>query len=152
MFPTLLAEPLLKRYTTSPGNVVAGMVACTGKQFCGFAQIETKKQAYGVAEHLVSAFQQLCESAPLASERLRGDDTHAEAANMLRDRISGLDDHPRTLAARVSNFDAALGALRSTSVTSSRTAVAVSFSATMIRSVRNRGLAEIGTRMMHGAV
>jgi hypothetical protein len=30
-------------------NVVAGMVACTGAQFCGFAQIETKKQAYTVA-------------------------------------------------------------------------------------------------------
>ena len=53
----LLAEPLLKRYTTSPGNVVAGMVACTGAQFCGFAQIETKKQAYGVAEHLESVLE-----------------------------------------------------------------------------------------------
>jgi ferredoxin-nitrite reductase len=50
----LLAEPLLKRYTTTPGNVVAGMVACTGAQFCGFAQIETKKQGYTVAEHLES--------------------------------------------------------------------------------------------------
>ena len=50
----LLEEPLLKRYTPFPGKVVAGMVACTGRQFCGFAQIETKKQAYAVAEHLES--------------------------------------------------------------------------------------------------
>ena len=44
----------IQRYTPFPGNVVAGMVACTGAQFCGFAQIETKKQAYTVAEHLES--------------------------------------------------------------------------------------------------
>lgn len=50
----LLSEPLLQRYTPFPGNVVAGMVACTGNQFCGFAQIETKKQAYATAEHLES--------------------------------------------------------------------------------------------------
>ena len=30
------------------------MVACTGNQFCGFAQIETKKQAFAAAEHLES--------------------------------------------------------------------------------------------------
>ena len=50
----LLAEPLLSRFTVSPGAVVAGMVACTGAQFCGFAQIETKKSAYATAEHLES--------------------------------------------------------------------------------------------------
>jgi ferredoxin-nitrite reductase len=50
----LLAEPLLQRLTVTPGAVLAGMVACPGKQFCGFAQIETKKQAYATAEHLES--------------------------------------------------------------------------------------------------
>ena len=50
----LLQEPLLSRYTPFPGKVVGSMVACTGKQFCGFAQIETKKQAYTMAEHLES--------------------------------------------------------------------------------------------------
>jgi NAD(P)H-flavin reductase/rubredoxin len=50
----LLAEPLMRRFTVSPGAVVAGMVACTGKQFCGFAQVETKKNAYETAEHLES--------------------------------------------------------------------------------------------------
>ena len=50
----LLREPLLSRYTPFPGKVVGSMVACTGKQFCGFAQIETKKQAYTMAEHLES--------------------------------------------------------------------------------------------------
>jgi len=53
----LIAEPLLKRFTPTPGHVVGGMVACTGKQFCGFAQIETKKQGYEVAEHLESVLE-----------------------------------------------------------------------------------------------
>ena len=51
---SLLAEPLLQRYSPFPGKVVSGMVACTGNQFCGFAQIETKKQAFAAAEHLES--------------------------------------------------------------------------------------------------
>ena len=45
-------------------------------------------------------------------ERLKGPFTALEAPNRLPDRISGLDAHPRTFAARVANFDAALGALR----------------------------------------
>ena len=46
-------------------------------------------------------------------ERLRGPSTHLEAAHALPDRLSGVVvDNPRTLASRVANFDAALGALR----------------------------------------
>ena len=45
-------------------------------------------------------------------ERLKGSWTAVEAPCRLPDRISGVDDHPRTTAAKVSNFDAALGAMR----------------------------------------
>ena len=45
-------------------------------------------------------------------ERLKGEFTAVEQACRMPDRISGLADQPRTLAARVANFDAALGALR----------------------------------------
>ena len=50
----LLAEPLLERFTPFPGRLMAGLVACTGAQFCGFSQIETKQTAWRVAEHLES--------------------------------------------------------------------------------------------------
>jgi ferredoxin-nitrite reductase len=50
----LLAEPLLERFTPFPGRLMAGLVACTGNQFCGFSQIETKQNAWRVAEHLES--------------------------------------------------------------------------------------------------
>ena len=54
----LLREPLLSRYTPFPGKVVGSMVACTGKQFCGFAQIETKKAGvhYGRASRICARF------------------------------------------------------------------------------------------------
>ena len=51
---SLLAEPLLEKYTAFPGRLMAGLVACTGNQFCGFSQIETKQNAWRVAEHLES--------------------------------------------------------------------------------------------------
>ncbi len=44
----LLAEPLLEKFTPFPGRIMAGMVACTGNQFCGFSQIETKQTAWKV--------------------------------------------------------------------------------------------------------
>lgn len=50
----LLAEPLLQKYTAFPGKLMAGLVACTGNQFCGFSQIETKQTAWRVAEELES--------------------------------------------------------------------------------------------------
>merc|ERR1719183_1103537 len=48
----LLAQPLLSKFTPSPGKLEAHVVACTGNQFCGFAQIETKQNAKEMAEHL----------------------------------------------------------------------------------------------------
>lgn len=52
----LLAEDLLTEsfLSVAPGRLVSNMVACTGSQFCGFAQIETKKNAFELAEHLES--------------------------------------------------------------------------------------------------
>ena len=50
----LLQERLFQEYTPFPGKLVSNMVACTGNQFCGFAQIETKRQALEMAEHLES--------------------------------------------------------------------------------------------------
>ena len=53
----LLASPCLSgdsRLSVSPGKIAGNVVSCTGAQFCGFAQIETKKSAYATAEHLES--------------------------------------------------------------------------------------------------
>ena len=44
----MLKEPLLTKFTTTPGNISAGLVACTGSQFCGQAIIETKANAIKV--------------------------------------------------------------------------------------------------------
>ena len=52
--PELLKEPLLEAFTPFPGRIMGGLVACTGNQFCGFSQIETKQTAWRVAEHLES--------------------------------------------------------------------------------------------------
>lgn len=42
----MLKEPLLQKFTPFPGKVMSGLVACTGQQFCGFAQVETKRNAW----------------------------------------------------------------------------------------------------------
>src|SRR5919112_6349604 len=41
----LLAEPLLERYSPSPGAFERGIVACTGSEFCRFGIVETKIRA-----------------------------------------------------------------------------------------------------------
>jgi ferredoxin-nitrite reductase len=48
----LLAEPLLARYSPSPGPFERGVVACTGTEFCRFAIVETKARAVEWARHL----------------------------------------------------------------------------------------------------
>ncbi|HYZ04391.1 MAG TPA: ferredoxin--nitrite reductase [Rubrobacter sp.] len=42
---TLLAEPLLKQYSPTPGAFERGVVACTGSEFCRFGIVETKIRA-----------------------------------------------------------------------------------------------------------
>lgn len=46
----LLAEPLLERYSPSPGPFARGAVACTGNEFCRFAIVETKSRMAGWAQ------------------------------------------------------------------------------------------------------
>ncbi|MDQ3602331.1 MAG: ferredoxin--nitrite reductase, partial [Actinomycetota bacterium] len=41
----LLAEPLLARYSPTPGAFERGVVACTGSEFCRFGIVETKVRA-----------------------------------------------------------------------------------------------------------
>ncbi len=50
----LLAEPLLKKFSPTPGRVMSGLVSCTGNQFCGFSNIATKEESWRIAEHLES--------------------------------------------------------------------------------------------------
>ncbi|MEW5308880.1 MAG: hypothetical protein WDW38_000804 [Sanguina aurantia] len=48
----MLAEPLFQRFQVNPGNLVRGMVSCTGNQFCGFGMAETKGKSVKVLEQL----------------------------------------------------------------------------------------------------
>lgn len=49
----LLKEPLLKdRFSPEPPLLMQGLVACTGKEFCGQAIIETKARAMKVTEEV----------------------------------------------------------------------------------------------------
>eukprot|EP00798_Chlamydomonas_sp_ICE-L_P003435 gene3435-13490_t len=52
-----LKEPLLAKFSVSPGNIMSGLVTCTGSQFCSFSNIDTKNQSWKVAEHLESVFE-----------------------------------------------------------------------------------------------
>ena len=48
----LLAEPLLQRFSPTPGNLMAEAVSCTGNRYCSFALIPTKSTAQAVVEEL----------------------------------------------------------------------------------------------------
>lgn len=50
----LLAEPLVAKYPATPGKLAAGLVSCTGAQFCGIALIETKNRAMELVKVLES--------------------------------------------------------------------------------------------------
>jgi ferredoxin-nitrite reductase len=49
---TLLDEPLITRYSPTPGPFTRGVVACTGTEFCRFAIVETKENAVVWAKEL----------------------------------------------------------------------------------------------------
>lgn len=49
---TLLTEPILKKFSVSPGLLMRSVISCTGAQFCNFALIETKKRAIAMTEAL----------------------------------------------------------------------------------------------------
>ncbi len=48
----LSQEPLLNRFSPEPGNLVRGLVSCTGSQFCNFALIETKNRGLAMIREL----------------------------------------------------------------------------------------------------
>jgi ferredoxin-nitrite reductase len=48
----LLAEPLLQRFSPTPGALMAEAVSCTGNRYCSFALIPTKTTAQAVVEEL----------------------------------------------------------------------------------------------------
>jgi len=50
--PALLREPLLQDLTPAPSPFFRGMVACTGSDYCGLAQIETKGYAVQLSRDL----------------------------------------------------------------------------------------------------
>ena len=48
----LQAEPLLQRFSPTPGALMAEAVSCTGNRYCSFALIPTKSTAQAVVEEL----------------------------------------------------------------------------------------------------
>jgi ferredoxin-nitrite reductase len=48
----LLAEPLLSRYEPDPGPFSRGIVTCTGREFCSYGVVETKRRAHRWAAEL----------------------------------------------------------------------------------------------------
>lgn len=37
-------EPIFERFLIDAGNIMRGLVSCTGSQFCGFGLVETKNK------------------------------------------------------------------------------------------------------------
>ena len=55
MIASLLSEPTLshgQRLSVNPGNIVGGVVSCTGSQFCPLALVETKNSIDSIARKL----------------------------------------------------------------------------------------------------
>ncbi len=51
---SLLAEPLLFELPPNPAEIIRGLVACTGKDYCHFSLIETKEMDIKTAKQLAS--------------------------------------------------------------------------------------------------
>jgi ferredoxin-nitrite reductase len=47
-----LSDPLLDKFTISPGHLTRSLVSCTGSKFCNFALIETKQRAWAMVKEL----------------------------------------------------------------------------------------------------
>lgn len=45
-------EEIFKKFEITPGNLMRGLVSCTGAQFCGLALIETKNRAMSIIKEL----------------------------------------------------------------------------------------------------
>jgi ferredoxin-nitrite reductase len=51
---SLLAEPILQKFSIAPHNLTRSVVSCTGAQFCSFALMETKQRAEQFANQLAA--------------------------------------------------------------------------------------------------
>ena len=49
---SLLQEPIFQKFEIEAGNLMRGLVSCTGAQFCGIAMIETKNRAMAIVAKL----------------------------------------------------------------------------------------------------
>jgi ferredoxin-nitrite reductase len=84
----LLAEPLLVKYSPTPGPFERGVVACTGNEFCRFAVVETKERAVTWARRLDAALA----DTPLGTPSGNGKssvDGRAPDAGIIRMHFSG---------------------------------------------------------------
>ncbi|HEY8803632.1 MAG TPA: nitrite/sulfite reductase [Clostridium sp.] len=52
LIPAILNEPILKNFSPAPRPFIGHSLACTGKEFCNFAIVETKKVARDVCCYL----------------------------------------------------------------------------------------------------
>lgn len=50
--PSILNEPIFKSFSPDPSSFIGHSVACTGKEFCNFAIVETKRVARDVCSYL----------------------------------------------------------------------------------------------------
>lgn len=48
----MIKHPIFGKFKLRPGKISAGLVSCTGAQFCGLALIETKNRAMAITEEL----------------------------------------------------------------------------------------------------
>eukprot|EP00177_Eucheuma_denticulatum_P005430 GFKZ01009872.1.p1 GENE.GFKZ01009872.1~~GFKZ01009872.1.p1 ORF type:complete len:575 (-),score=87.87 GFKZ01009872.1:1207-2931(-) len=48
----MIQQPIFDKFKLRPGKISAGLVSCTGAQFCGLALIETKNRAMAITEEL----------------------------------------------------------------------------------------------------
>jgi ferredoxin-nitrite reductase len=79
----LLSEPLLQKFSPSPGPFERGVVSCTGSEFCRFAVVETKERGVKLARWLDA---QLGESTSVDET---GDAVSGGKSGLIRMHISG---------------------------------------------------------------
>ena len=62
---SLLAEPLLQKYSPTPSAFIRAMVSCTGNDYCAFALIDSKGEAIKLAAALGERYEVAPDAAPV---------------------------------------------------------------------------------------